>query len=286
MGYAFILTAAALWALIGPVSRFVLQNGVAPLEVAFWRAAFGCLFFSLHAAGTRSYAIQRPADGLVFFLFGATAIGGFFASYLYAVQTGGAALAAVLLYTAPVWVAVFSRLLFHEPVTGLKAIAILFCLAGVACISFSSGTGDLRAGLAGIGFGALAGMLYSMHYIFSKKYLARYSAITLYAFWLLGGTLALLPFVDFTDKSLADWARLLCLGLFCTYGAYWAYGEGVKRLELTRAVVLATLEPVLATLAAWWWWGELFTPVGWLGAGLIMGAVLLMIYRTDAEQSA
>ena len=37
-GYLYVLAAAVLWSLIGPFSKICMEEGLAPLEVAFWRA--------------------------------------------------------------------------------------------------------------------------------------------------------------------------------------------------------------------------------------------------------
>lgn len=301
LGYLFILLAASCWALLGPVARFSLDADMTPLDVAFWRALFGGLFFLLHALVSRdSLQPRNRADALAFLLFGAFSIGGFFGSYLYAVQNGGAALASVLLYTAPAWVAVLSRIFLGERISAVKVGAIALSLAGVFCISFSSIAPDLgRAGipgllpglgenaLFGILFGLLAGFLYSTHYIFTTRQIKRYPPHILYSYALLAGALALLPFVEWNNFSrirLTDWAVFFFLGFVSTYCAYQAYCAGLARLVPTRAAVLATLEPVLATAAAWWLWDERLAPAGWFGAALILTAVLILVMnRTPSK---
>lgn len=292
LGFFFILLAAVFWSLLGPVSLFSLTRGFSPIEVAFWRAGFGALFFTAHALATGRWRIGDIKDGVIIVAFGAVCVGGFFASYQAAVLMSGAALASVLLYTAPAWVCVLSLLFFKEKLTLIKLLALTMSLAGAACVSLSGGgiAGDVS--FVGIFFGALSGFLYSTHYIFSKFFLNRYSAVTIYSFCLMFGALALLPAVDFAPKEPVDWVPLVVLGLVCTYGAYLTYCEGVKRLDLTKAAVLATLEPVLAMFFAWLWWTESFRPVGWVGAVLILGAVIIMIFDskpgagTDKEQCA
>lgn len=287
-GYFFILLAALCWGLLGPVGRFALESGVSPLEVGFWRAALACIFFIAYAGSHRMLKLDSVRDLAAFALFGAFSLGIFFVSYQYAVKYGGAALASVLLYTAPAWVAVFSRIFFKSRITPLMASAIGIALAGVAFISFSGGAdvaadGPGAPGLAGILFGLLAGLLYSTHYIVTKVYLGRYTVYTLYGYGTLFGALALLPFVDFAPKSAGDWASLSFLGLICTAGAYWAYCEGMKRMDPTRAAVLATLEPVIATFAAWLLWDEVFNVMGWVGAVLIIAAVLTLVLGSKKE---
>lgn len=290
IGYVCIFMAAFCWGLLGPVSRFALAANLSPLEVAFWRCAFGGVFFFIHAALRHSWRVQSAKDGISFALFGALAVGGFFASYQYAVKTGGAALASVLLYTAPAWVAAFSRILLGEQLSKAKLLAIAMALVGVCCISVS-GPGDSGEAVAlplqqgqsmgatalGVIFGLLAGLLYSTHYIFTTRLLKRYTAFTLYGWLMLFGAMALFPFISFMPKAPLVWLPLLFLGLVCTYGAYLFYCEGLKRLAPTRAAVLATFEPVIATFAAWWIWGESFAALGWAGSALIIGAVLCLV---------
>ena len=289
-GYFCLLFAALCWGLIGPVARFALEDGLTPIETAFWRSFIGGAFCMAHALIARSAGLQSVRDGIAFAIFGSISLGGFFASYQYAVQTGGAALAAVLLYTAPAWVALFSRYIFKERLTGIKIAAIAVSLAGIACISLSgpgvagssSGGGTAFSWVA-LGFGLLSGLLYSTHYIFSKNYIRRYSSFTLYGYCMLFGALALYPFVPFATKSATDWLVVFFLGLVCSYVAYWSYCEGLRRIAPTRAAVLATLEPVIAALAAWWIWDEAFTLLGWLGSVLILAAVLGLVLTPSSR---
>lgn len=293
-GYFFIFLAAFFWALIGPVARFSLGSGVEALELGFWRAAIGGGLFLVHATLARDLKVRSAGDAGVFLLFGAISMGGFFAVHQMAIKTGGAALAAVLLYTAPAWVAVFSRIFFKDRFTLAKGLAIALSLAGVALISLSSTDPEMidgvaavadastmeTAGYVGILFGLLAGFLYSTHYVFTKKYLTVYKTHTIYGYCALVGAVVLFPFVNFSAKTPTDWAVAACLGAVCTYGAYLAYCAGIRRLEATKAAVLASLEPVIATVLAWWIWGEMFGLGGWFGAALVLAAVVILVLET------
>ena len=293
IGYGCIFLAAVCWAFLGPAGRVAMDAGLTPLEVAFWRAAFGCVLFLLHAARTRTLKPRSAIDLGAIGLFGLVSLASLFVCYQYAVQNGGAALASVLLYTAPAWVAVFSRMIFGETLTPAKLAAIAMALAGVACISFSgTGASALPAAgdgsgpafpLAGLFFGLLSGLLYSTMYIFTKSYLKRYTTYTLYGWSMAFASLGLLPFVSRLPATPVAWAAVLFIALVCTYAGFWAYGEGMKRLSPTKAAVLCTLEPFVATGAAWWLWGERFTGMGWVGAILIISAVLALILAPHKE---
>jgi drug/metabolite transporter (DMT)-like permease len=280
-GYGFVFLAAFLWGLLGPVARFALADGVAPLEVAFWRAVFGAAFFLLHCAVARRGRIARR-DVPAFLAFGLVGVSVFFGSYQVAVKEGGAALASILLYTAPAWVALLARLFLSEALSRAKLLALAMAMGGAACVSLGSGGGAGGVSVLGVVCGLVSGLTYALHYVFGKKYLGDYDAATLYVWILPVGALGLAPFVDFTPLaglSAVSWGTFLFLGLFTTYGAYMAYLAGLRRLAATRVAVVANLEPVIAALMAWVWWGEYFSPMGYVGGALVLGAVFVMVFE-------
>ncbi len=283
-GYAYVLLAASLWALLGPVARFGLAVGMNPLELAFWRAVCGAVLFILHARRHNLMRV-RTRDLPAFLLFGLVGVALFFGSYQLAVQGAGAALASILLYTAPAWVALLSRIVFRELMSPCKVLALCMAMAGAGLVCLSGGGGG-DVTLSGILFGLLSGFTYSLHYIFGKTYLRDYASVTLYMWSLPVGALALLPWVHFSTPSRTGVLVILVLGVVCTYGAYYAYCEGLKRLSPTRVAVIANAEPVLAAVLALWWWDERLSPSGYLGGALVLLAVFVIVLDRSAISAA
>jgi DME family drug/metabolite transporter len=89
--------------------------------------------------------------------------------------------------------------------------------------------------------------------------------------------------VTFAPKDGATWATLLFIAVVPTYLAYLVYGEGLRRVEATRAATVATLEPVVAASLAVAVWGEALRPLGYAGGGLVLAGVLV---GTAREQRA
>ena len=96
----------------------------------------------------------------------------------------------------------------------------------------------------------------------------------------------MLPFVDFIpNKTWETWLSLISLGLVCNWLAYLCFCAGLKYLPATRVSVFETAsEPFLAALFAFIWWGENFTLSGWLGAVLVVGAVVIIISIKDKNR--
>lgn len=274
-GYLLVLLTALLWSVSGPVAKLAYEHGATPAETGFWRAGFGALFFWLHALRTGEYRIARN-DIPRLLLFGALCIAAMNYSFMRSVRLSGAGMATVLLYTAPMYVAVMSWFFFKERLNALKKFAIVLAFAGVVCISMSEGRATSGHMSQGILFGLLAGLAYSVQYIVSKIFLGRYSGVSVYCYGFLGAMVTLFPFVSFTGVSPTGWLAMLAVGFFSTYLAYRAYGLALAILPATKAAVAANADPLFAALAAWIWWGEVLPPAAFAGGACVVAAVFLM----------
>ncbi|HET7228958.1 MAG TPA: EamA family transporter [Longimicrobium sp.] len=276
VGYLYVVAAAVLWGLLGVVSRVALRHGIQPLEIAFWRAAIAAACFGIHAAAIRRTALRRR-DVPVALGFGVVGVALFFGAYQRAVQSGGAALAAVLLYTAPAWVALLSALFLRERMTGRTLLALVLATCGVAGIALAGGGGTVRMTAPALFWGLLSGWAYALYYLVGKHAFERYHASTFFLYALPVGALALLPFVRFSHKSVEDWGVMLFVAVVPTYGSFLLYSLGLKRIDATRAATVATIEPVVAAVAAWVMWNERMGIGGYLFAMLVVAAVVLMV---------
>lgn len=273
-GYALVFLAAVLWGLIGLFSRTVLDAGVGALEIAFWRALIAGGAFAAHAAAVGRLRVRSRGDLGALAAFALVGVTLFYAALNLAIDAGGVSLAFVLLYTAPAFVAVLAWPLLGERLTRRKAALVALAVAGVVLVA-QAGGGGVRATPAALAWGLAAGASYAAYYLFGKWVLHRYAPVTIFAVVLPIGALGLLPFVEFVPKSAAVWGWLAALALVSTYLAYLVYYTGLRATEASRAVLVATVEPVVAAGIAALAFGERLGWVGWGGAGLILAAAAL-----------
>jgi drug/metabolite transporter, DME family len=93
--------------------------------------------------------------------------------------------------------------------------------------------------------------------------------------WVLAtGALVLAPFVTWRVLSWRATVAIGFLALVGTYGAYLANATGLTRIGVSRAATIATLEPVLAVMAAWLLWNERLSPLGFVGVVAVVGGVI------------
>lgn len=276
-GYLWVFAAALLWSLIGPFSRTVLDAGVGPLEIAFWRAVIAGGAFALHALLTGQARLRPwPSGGTDFAALAAFAVVGvtlFYAALALAIDAGGISLAFVLLYTAPAFVAMLAWPLLGERLTRHKLLLVGLAMAGVALVARAGNGAGISTSVTAVGWGLASGASYASYYLFGKWVLARYAPVTVFAWVLPLGALGLLPLVRFAPhKPPEAWFWLVVLSLVSTYLAYLAYYTGLRRTEASRAVLVATIEPVAAAALAAALFGERLGWWGWGGATLIVVA--------------
>jgi len=287
-GFFYVLAAALMWGVIGIFAKEVLAEGVTALEIAFWRATLAWGMFLVHAMIKKQVKVHRT-DLPFLFGFGFICVTLFYGSYQLAIRDVGMAMAAVLLYTAPAWVAFMSWIVLKEKMTVTKTTCVAMTIIGVGCISLGpqllSG-GSLALNTFGLAAGLVSGFTYALYYIFGKKYLYRYPTPTIFVYALPFGAALLLPFVDFHTKTTYAWIMLISMAAITAYGAFTAYYAGLKRLEATHASVIATFEPVVAAVFAYFLFGEKFSMLGYAGSCLIIAAVFMVVMSGSKSSRA
>ncbi len=286
LGFFYAALAAALWSLITPFSRELFAIGVAPLETAFWRSILGGLCFALYALAKGCLKVPFR-EGL-----NMTILGGLFGALMFgafqvSIERSGGATAVVLLYTAPAWVAILSRALYHEAISRVKLAAIAIALLGVVLVSFSGGSASATFSGVGIFAGLLSAVAYAAYFPFTFHYVQKFRVQTLYAYAFLGSAIVLFPLILPLDlgKSGYAWGMLALMSVLTNFGAYIALGLSLKCISQVQSAIVGNIEPVLGTFWVWLLFGENFRAVGWFGCAFIMLAVFLLTLEKGAKKS-
>jgi DME family drug/metabolite transporter len=213
--------------------------------------------------------------------YGMIGIACFYAAYIYAVQLTGVAVAVVLMYTAPAWVALIAWWRLGEGMDRVRALALLCAFGGCVLVAQVYDLAALRLNAVGVLCGLGAGLGYGLYSIFNKLALRRYMPMTVqfYGFAIGAGFLALSqPLANLMLPLHSPWllGGLVLMALGPTLGGGLAYAAGVQRLPISVASLVATLEPALATLMGYLLFGETLQPGQWVGACLILMAVILL----------
>jgi DME family drug/metabolite transporter len=280
-GYALILIAATLWATLGIIFKALIgQYGLSRITIAFFRASVSAviLFAALRVRQPRRLRIAAR-DTPLFVAFGAFGIAAFYICYITAIDLLGASVAAVLLYTAPAWVAVISALFLGEAMTRRKLMAVMLAMIGCALVARIYDVHGLELNFLGILAGLGAGLGYALYSVFNKIGVRRYDDWTVLAYGLLFGLVFLTPLqspalmVDaLRQPGAVVWLLILAIGP--TLGSGLAFNAGLHYVPVSSASVVATLEPVIASILAFLFLNEHLAAAQLLGGALILIAVI------------
>ena len=200
--------------------------------------------------------------------------------YFKAITITSLSVAAVLLYTAPAIVMILSAILFREKITVIKMVSIIITFLGCGLVTGVVGVTDSLS-IKGILVGLGAGLGYALYSIFSRFALERgYCPLTITFYTFLFAMLGTIPLSDrgvVTDKcsDMKTLAFCLIFGLLSTVIPYIVYTLGLKEMENSRASIIASIEPVTATILGVAAYGEALSPQQIIGVVLVMGAIVI-----------
>lgn len=286
-GYLFVLGAASCWATSGVLLKHILENyAPTPLALAFWRdfLTFILMFAVLVSLRRDGLRIARrdlaPLIGM-----GVISVGVFHILWVHAVDLIGVAPAHVLNYTAPAFVVLFSWLLWREPLTWRKLVALLLTFAGCALVVEAYDLTQFRLNWVGLLVGLGTGVTWATYGIFGKLSLSRYNAWTLvtYAMGLAALTILLpqpMRTLSFPWSRPAHvWLWLWLLALLPTVVGLSLYTWGLRHLSASAAIITASVEPLLAAILAFIAFGDTLTPWQIVGGVLTVGGIVVLSMR-------
>lgn len=275
-----ILAAAALWGIIGIWNRRLMAGGLSPYSIVVVRNCGGMvLLLAVMALRDRSVFHVERRHLKCFFGTGVVSVVLFTVCYFSCQEICSLAVASILLYTAPAIVVVLSALLWREPVTKKKLLALGLTLVGCAlvCGVFS---GALTVTGGGIALGLGAGFFYALYSIFGRYALAHYGPMTVTVWTFVFAGVASLVLVR--PAELAALAQpsmaLTAVGLVVcsTVLPYILYTRGLARVEAGKASILASLEPVVASVAGVVLFGEPMSPLTAAGIVCVLAGVYIL----------
>lgn len=200
-----------------------------------------------------------------------------FASYKYM----DAGIASTILFVYPVIVAVIMFLFFHERVSLITVLCILFTLCGIGLLY--KGDGDKTLSLLGILLVILSSVSYAIYIVgvnHSSLKTIPTAKLTFYA--LLFGLSIYVVRLNFCTElqpvpSLPAWRNILAIAFLPTVVSLVCTAVTIHSIGSTTTAILGALEPVTALFFGVLVFGEQLTPRLMLGVLVIIVAVSFII---------
>ena len=279
-GYVFIFITGILWGTIGLFVAEMAKAGSSPELTSFLRMALGLLIMlaiTIFKYGVKSLIIDLKTFMLCAVI-GVVCNGIYNICNSLSVINNGVAVASVLMYTAPIFTALASRIIFKESITRKKIFALILNIIGCILVVTGGNFVNININFKGVMYGVGAGFCYGMAAIAGKAASGRANAFVINTWGYFFAAVFILIFTrpDFEILNL----KILWIGfLFAvipTALAYIIYYKGLERVKSTaRVPVVASIEPVTAALIGVLFYHEALGAANLAGVALVIISIML-----------
>jgi drug/metabolite transporter (DMT)-like permease len=282
LSYLLIVLGASLWGIIGIFVTFLYEAGFTPTQVVAIRALSAVFFLIVYTSLKNRQSLKiKISDSKYFVGTGIISIVLFNWCLFNAIKETSISIAAILLYTAPAFVTIFSRILFKETLTPRKFFALLTTLVGCSFVIGILPNTNESISLYGFLLGLGSGFFYALYSIFGKFALKKYDSLTVTVYTFIFAAAAITPFSGLWSVwplflTMKVWLYVIGLGLLSTMLAYLFYTKGLTNVESSRASIIATVEPVVASLTSFFIFQEKLTIWQYVGIILVIAAVIIV----------
>ena len=283
-GYALTLAAAGLFAVNGTVSTLALEAGIAPTRLTALRctgAALALLAVLAVVAPGRLRVTWREVPFLAAF----GVVGVALTQFLYYVAIGRMPVGIALVFemTAPVFIALYVWLVRREHVRNRLWLSLLLSLSGLVLVAqvWQDG-GSLDP--VGVGAALAAALCLAAYYLLGERgtvtrdpvALTCWSFVAAAVFWSIaapwwafdGTVLGERVPVSIGSLQLPLWVLVGWIVVLGAVVPFWLSIAALRHLPPTAAGLVATVEPVFASVVAWLWVEQVLT--GWQVLGGIV----------------
>ena len=283
MSYILVLIAGVSWGLIGVFTKAIDALGFTEMQMLFVKGvlATSVLLVITFFKYKSQLKLKNWKDIRYFVGTGIISFTFFSWAYMKAVNLTSLGVAAVLLYTAPTFVMLFSILLFGEKMTKTKGIVLLMTFVGCILV-----TGLLEGGAAftwqGIAIGLASGVGYALYSIFGTYAIrAGYGSLTISFYTFLMATITMTFLVEpiavvSQINEMGQWPLAVSFALLTTVVPYLSYTKGLSGLPASKASVTATIEPVVAAILGIVVFHEGVSMLKLTGIVLVLSSVVVM----------
>ena len=261
-GIFYVLMAAVLFSIGGLCIKLVPWS---PLAINGTRNLISAILIGIYLKVTHHKIVLNPAV-----LFGAVCMAATTTLFTIANKLTTAANTIVLQFTAPVFVILLMWIFFKERPKRVDIIASVIVFIGIICffidgLSTGNMLGNVIAVLSGIGYAGVFMMNSfeksdSLSSIFLGQSL---SAVT--CVWFVFGE---------TDFGMAAIGGIVALGVFQLALAYIFMAKGLDEVPAVTASLTTAIEPILNPLLVAVFYHETVTPLSFVGAVIVIAAIV------------
>ena len=294
-GHLAMFSANIAWGLMSPLSKGIMMFGaIGYLTLVSFRLAGAAVAFWIASLFVKKEKVP-PRDLLLIWVAALFAIVFNQAIFITGVSMTSPINASIVTTFLPIITMVISAFYLKEPITFKKLFGIVVGGAGAVLIIVSStqmdaGSVESNRNLIGILLVFTAQVSYAIYFVFFKKFVEKYSPITLMKWMFLFASITYLPFgqseflhIDYTAIPFHIYRDIAFIVLGSTFFTYLMVPIGQKNLRPTVASMYNNVQPIVATIAAAIMGVDAFGLMKGLAIALVFAGVFIVNKSKSAE---
>lgn len=299
-GLALAFVSSCCFAFSGPMAKYLIEAGLAPVEAVWTRMAGAGVLLLAVLVVFRPRALRIPRARLPFFaLYAVMAVAGVQALYFVAITRLPVGVALLLEFMAPVMVVAWVRFIRKVRLARAAYVGAVTAVVGLGIVV--EAWQGLRLDALGLLLGLLAGACCAGYFLMNDSFGDDVDPLGLIAWGMAGAALVLIPFARpwnipwdaFTLTTAPEGGlRLPVLGaylwmvLIATVVAYILGVNAVRRLSAAVGATVASLEVIGGAIVAWALVGETLGGFQIVGGLLVLSGALLAQTATSGAPPA
>ncbi|WP_376709912.1 DMT family transporter [Pseudochrobactrum lubricantis] len=288
LGIVCVLIASFLWGTTGTAATFAPEVG--PMAIGAVAMGVGGLLQALLALRALKRDYSKLQQQWLLVLFGAVSVAVYPLAFYSSMYLAGVTVGTVVtIGSAPLFSALIEWVIDRKTLSkqwifgaalGLSGIVLLCFFGGgdhqTASVAFSAG-----ATASGVLLGLVGGLTYALyawaaHRLMCKGISSKAAMGSIFG----AGGLLLMPVLLLTGGALlASWNNALVgayMAVIPMFTGYVLFGYALARISVSTATTITLTEPVIAALLAVVIVGENLSPLGWLGALLVIFCLVIL----------
>lgn len=283
--FLFAIVAAILWGVSGNFGQFLFQERGINVEwlITTRMLISGVVLLLLTWIGgkTNIFLIwKNRKDAIQLLAFSITGMLAVQYTYFAAIRHSNAATATVLQYSGPILIAVYLAVKYKRLPRPREVLAILLAVAGTFLLVTHGDIHTLAISGMALFLGLASAVALAVYTLQPVKLLSKYPPSVIIGWGMVCGGLPM-SFIKAPWNAAGHWDlyTYLFTGMIIVFGTlipFTLYLSAVRTLGGQKASLLASAEPLAATVLAVYWLKTPFLLVDWIGSLCIISTVFLL----------
>ena len=279
IGVLYVVLSAAAFGFMPIFAIYAYQGGFTVMTLLALRFLLTAILFFLVIGITKQRWKLSVKQLLSLVLMGSVMYAAQSFTYFSAVTFIPASLAALLLYTFPIYVTILAFFVEKEPLSRQTVLAILLSLGGLTMIL---GTSFGQVNLTGVLLALTAAIVYALYILtgnrlvkeirslFDTAFICLCASIT---FFTVGASTGQLQFIIQPQ----GWWALIGVVMISTVVSMFTFFKGLDLIGSTKSSILSTVEPFVTVLLSTLLLGEHLTWLQLVGGGTVLAGAMLVV---------